>query len=167
MYILDGKVLPLGVAFTHDDIQYPDNWLQLSTEEDRTAIGITEVPDQSRPDDRFYWVTQNPDGSYTAVPKDLADLKPAWTAQINQTAYNLLSTSDWYVVRKAETSAAIPQVWTDYRSAIRTTASDTVTALVAASNIDTFIAAVTNIQWPIDPDAPVSGAPVRSDKKPK
>jgi hypothetical protein len=29
--------------------------------------------DEIRPDDRYYWVTVNPDGSYTATPKALED----------------------------------------------------------------------------------------------
>ena len=29
--------------------------------------------DEIRPDDRYYWVTANPDGSYTGVPKALED----------------------------------------------------------------------------------------------
>ena len=29
--------------------------------------------DETRPDDRYYWVTANPDGSYTATPKALED----------------------------------------------------------------------------------------------
>ena len=29
--------------------------------------------DEIRPDDRYYWVTANPDGSYTGVPKELED----------------------------------------------------------------------------------------------
>jgi hypothetical protein len=29
--------------------------------------------DEIRPDDRYYWVTANPDGSYTATPKELED----------------------------------------------------------------------------------------------
>lgn len=29
--------------------------------------------DEIRPDDRYYWVTANPDGSYTATPKALED----------------------------------------------------------------------------------------------
>jgi hypothetical protein len=30
-------------------------------------------PDETRPDDQYYWVTQNEDGSYTGVPKELED----------------------------------------------------------------------------------------------
>ena len=29
--------------------------------------------DEIRPDDRYYWVTANPDGSYSATPKALED----------------------------------------------------------------------------------------------
>lgn len=153
-YILDGKVLPLDVPFVHDEIKYPANWLRLSTEEDRAALGITWRDEQVRPDDRFYWVTENADGSYTATPKDLDALKAAWTAQTNQTAYAMLQPSDWLVVRNAETSAAIPQDWTDYRAAVRVKANETIVALNEASDIDAFIAAVTNVQWPLDPNAP-------------
>lgn len=30
-------------------------------------------PDEARPDDQYYWVTRNEDGSYTGVPKELED----------------------------------------------------------------------------------------------
>lgn len=153
-YILDGKVLPLDVPFTHDDIKYPANWLRLSTQADRDALGITWRNDQQRPDDRFYWVTENADGSYTAVPKNLDDLKTSWTAQINQSAWNQLMPSDWLVVRNTEAGTAIPADWTTYRASVRTTAADTISALTAATNIDAFIAVVTNVVWPLDPNAP-------------
>jgi len=29
--------------------------------------------DEIRPDDRYYWVTANPDGSFTGTPKELED----------------------------------------------------------------------------------------------
>jgi hypothetical protein len=153
-YILDGNVLQLDVPFTHDGIKYPANWLRLSTQADRNSLGITWRNDQTRPDDRFYWVTENADGSYTATPKNLDDLKTAWTAQINQSAWNQLMPSDWMVVRQTETSVAVPAEWTTYRAAVRTVAADTVTAIDASANIDDFIAVVTNVQWPRNPNDP-------------
>ena len=59
MFLLDGKRLQPGTAFTHGGIQYPANWLNNASQQEKQAIGITEVTDQSRPDDRFYWVTDN------------------------------------------------------------------------------------------------------------
>ena len=55
MYKLNGKTLRIGRAFTHAEVQYPSNWLQLSTEEDRNALGIIWEDDPVRADDRFYW----------------------------------------------------------------------------------------------------------------
>ena len=122
MFILDGKPLPLDTQFTVGDVTYPPNWLRLASPEDRAAIGITEVPDQPRPDDRFYWVS-GPDGNgnYTAIPKDLVDLKKIWGAQFKQTAYTMLLSSDWLVVRKQEVGTAIPAEWSSYRDMVRST----------------------------------------------
>lgn len=55
MFLLNGKPLAVDTPFTANDIQYPANWLRLSTAEEKSAIGITEVPDPVRADDRFYW----------------------------------------------------------------------------------------------------------------
>ena len=52
---LNGKTLPIDRGFTHNDIQYPRNWLRLSTQEDKDALGITWEADPVRHDDRFYW----------------------------------------------------------------------------------------------------------------
>ena len=52
---LDGKTLPVGVAFSHNDINYPANWLNLSTAEEKSAIGITEISDPVSYDPRFYY----------------------------------------------------------------------------------------------------------------
>tara|TARA_R100000742_G_C4269468_1_gene87960 strand:- start:135 stop:275 length:141 start_codon:yes stop_codon:yes gene_type:complete len=42
---LNGKKLPLDIAFTSNGIKYPANWLRLTTLEEKKAIGIEEVPD--------------------------------------------------------------------------------------------------------------------------
>ena len=57
---LDGSPLAVDVAFTTSDgTQYPANWLRLSTADEKTALGITEVADDPVYDGRFY----NGDGS--------------------------------------------------------------------------------------------------------
>ena len=60
---LNGNPLAVDVAFSHNDIQYPANWLRLSTAEEKTAIGITEVEDPKVYDSRFY----NSDGTAKAL----------------------------------------------------------------------------------------------------
>ena len=66
---LNGNPLPVDVAFTHNEIQYPANWLRLSTAEEKTAIGNTEVADDPVYDSRFYW------GNGTAKALDDEDAK--------------------------------------------------------------------------------------------
>tara|TARA_R100000773_G_scaffold23159_1_gene20420 strand:- start:48 stop:596 length:549 start_codon:yes stop_codon:yes gene_type:complete len=132
---LNGNTLPLDVPFTNKDINYPANWLRLATAQERKDIGITEVDDPVSYDERFY----NTDGS--AKPLDDADfldkdgktvtgingekiiLKGVKTILKNQEKYQagqLLKKYDWYVVRKAEKSTAIPTEISTYRDAVRT-----------------------------------------------
>ena len=132
---LNGKPLAVDVAFSHNDIQYPANWLRLSTAEEKTAIGITEVADAPTYDSRFYWgdgtaktlddvnatdeegnLLKNPDGSQMVIQ----GVKSVLKAQEKDTAGSLLAKYDWYVVRKAEKSTAIPTAITTYRDAVRT-----------------------------------------------
>ena len=123
---LNGNPLAVDVAFSHNDIQYPANWLRLSTAEEKTAIGITEVADAPTYDSRFY----NSNGTAKALDdtKETIDgveyttlgLKSVLKAQEKATAGSLLAKYDWYVVRKAEKSTAIPTAITTYRDAVRT-----------------------------------------------
>ena len=59
---LDGNPLPVDVAFSHNNINYPANWLRLSTAQEKKNLGITEVADDPVYDGRFY----NGDGSAKA-----------------------------------------------------------------------------------------------------
>jgi hypothetical protein len=52
---LNGKTLPIDRGFTHNEIQYPSNWLRIASQEDKDAIGITWEADPVRHDDRYYW----------------------------------------------------------------------------------------------------------------
>ena len=123
---LNGNPLAVDVAFSHNNIQYPANWLRLSTAEEKTAIGITEVADAPTYDSRFYWgdgtakalddKTETIDG----VEYKTLGVKSILKAQEKVTAGSLLAPYDWYVVRKAEKSTAIPTAITTYRDAVRT-----------------------------------------------
>ena len=132
---LDDKPLAVDVAFSHNGINYPANWLRLSTKEEKEAIGITEVADDPVYDSRFYW------GDGTAKVLDDADakdkdgnllkdengnqvitlgVKSVLKAQEKVNAGTLLAKYDWYVVRKAEKSTEIPSSVSTYRDGVRT-----------------------------------------------
>jgi len=52
---LGTKTIQLDTPFTHNDIQYPANWIRLASEADKSAIGLVWEADVVRADDRFYW----------------------------------------------------------------------------------------------------------------
>ena len=116
MFILNNKPISPDVAFEHEGIQYPANWLRLSTPEERAAIGITETEDEPYYDQRFYWGVGN--------PKDHTELVKTWTAQVKATAGSLLSQTDWYITRASETGLQAPQSVLDRRSLIRYLSND-------------------------------------------
>ena len=67
MYYLGSKAIRQNSSFEIGGTVYPSNWLQQSTEDEKTAVGITWVDDPVRADDRFYW-----NGDAT-LPKILED----------------------------------------------------------------------------------------------
>lgn len=138
MFLLNNNPLPVGVAFTHNDIQYPANWLQLSTAEEKAAIGITETADPATFDDRFYWSAGN--------PKDLDVIKANLVSQVKATAASLLSPTDWKVVRFAETTTAIDTATSEYRTAVRAASNANETAINACVTVNE----IANLQltWP-------------------
>jgi hypothetical protein len=132
---LNGNPLVVDVAFSHNDINYPANWLRLSTADEKKAIGITEVADSPTYDSRFYWndgsaktltdtneVDQNGDPVLDSNGDQVVTLgvKSVLKAQEKATAGSLLAKYDWYVVRKAEKGTAIPTAITTYRDGVRT-----------------------------------------------
>ena len=154
MFILNGQPLSPDVAFTHDGIQYPNNWLRLASPEERAAIGITEEPDPIPVDQRFYWDT--------GIPKDHAQLVEQWVSQVKQTAGSLLSSSDWYITRASETGVAAPQSVLDRRSELRALSNQKEAFLAATATTDELAAYVTGPEfsvWEIPQEEPVEPTP--------
>ena len=131
MLKLDGKTLQYDRAFTNNGISYPANWLRLTTLEEKQAIGISEVADDTQSwDQRFYWGVDN--------PKDLDQLKTNWKAQQTDYAASVLSQSDWRVVKAKETGTNIPSTWKTYRAAVRTSCNTRQTEIDACSDVPTL-----------------------------
>ena len=134
-FLLDGKPLAVDVAFSHNDINYPANWLRLSTAQEKKNLGITEVDDPKTYDSRFYLgngtakkltdtneVDENGDPILDENGKQFVTLgvKSILKAKEKKTAGSLLAKYDWYIVRKAEKGTAIPSAISTYRDGVRT-----------------------------------------------
>ena len=140
---LDNKILPTDVAFTSNGINYPSNWLRLTTLSEKQAIGISEVADEATYDQRFYTA---PD-----TAKDLAELKTTWVKIQKDWAGTLLAKYDWYVVRKAEKTTAIPSNVSTYRDAVRTSCTAREGEINGAANVAALKALVDGTSmtaWP-------------------
>ena len=129
MLKLDGKTLQYDRAFTNNGISYPANWLRLTTLEEKQAIGISEVADDTQSwDQRFYWGVDN--------PKDLDELKTNWKAQQTNYASSVLAPSDWRVVKAAEVTAySVETEWLTYRAAVRTSCNTRQTEIDACKDV--------------------------------
>ena len=126
--MLNGKPLALDVAFTADGINYPANWLRLATLDEKKGIGISEVADPARYDQRFY--------TGVDTPRPIADLKPEWIEVQKKIAGSLLSKTDWMIIRKAETDTAVPSATTTYRTAVRTKCKEREDQITACDTTD-------------------------------
>ena len=163
---LDGKPLAVDVAFTHNDIQYPANWLRLSTAKEKKDLGITEVADAPTYDSRFYWgdgtAKELDDKTETIDGKEIKTLgvKSILKLQEKATAGSLLAKYDWYVVRKAEKSTAIPTAIKTYRNAIRTACDTREKEIDACSDTAALVTLYGSkedgtpnmTQYPVDPN---------------
>ena len=156
----DGQYINEGQAFTISDVQYPANWLNLSTPEEKLAIGLEEVIATNSPaSDIYYWVSSTLDKAsltYTNTPKDLAQVKTTAVSQVNASAYSILLPSDWMVVMAFETSTPIDPAWNTWRAMIRTEAANAITAINAATTVDQVATAV-NVTWSLDHYQPKVG----------
>jgi hypothetical protein len=176
MFLLNDSPISPDTAFTAGGIQYPANWIRLASPEERAAIGITEVADQARADDRFYWngdlslpkaiedvLETKEDGSplmvqvYDPATEAMVDteqqvitrgLKYAMIAQVKQTAGTLLAATDWRITRAAEGIKAVDADTLAARAAIRA-ASDANEAAITAATTTAALAAL-QINWPAE-----------------
>jgi len=146
MFLLNGRTITPNQAFDHDGVQYPANWLTASSSEERLAIGIREIVEQIRPDDRFFWVDSNSDGSYTATPKDLSEVKIRIKSELKNTTNSLLAPSDWKVIRKLEREIQIDEPTAQYRAAVITKCTEYEASIEACTSIEDL--AALSFEWP-------------------
>ena len=169
-----GRIIRYGKAWTDSSgNQYPSNWMGLTSDAEKKAVGLTWEDDPVIYDNRFWWDATTPkaladvnqvDGDGKAILDDngkqvvALGLKSQWKTLTKQTAAGLLAPTDWYVTRKAEVSTAIPSDVTTYRAAVRTKSGTIEAAIDGAADHTAFIALFTT---PFDSDGNQTGnAPI-------
>lgn len=72
LYRRNGTLLNPDASFEgKDGVQHLTGWIKTASAEELTEEGIEVLTEQPRPEDRFYYVTDNGDGTYTAASRDL------------------------------------------------------------------------------------------------
>jgi len=174
MFTLNGRTLNPDEGFQHEGTSYPQNWLRLTSLEEKQAIGIVETPDVVAPwyDQRFYWGVDNPKllndreesdeqgnpiyvqvlGTVNGQPAMVNSterlvtrgMKHQWITQFKQAANSMLAQTDWMVIRKAERDVAIPSDVVTERAKIIANCTAKETAITACNTVEELIAVVTS-----------------------
>ena len=153
MFLLNGNRLAEGTSFYDaNGNQYPPQWLNTSTEEQKLAIGITWVADVVRADDRFYWDgnIDNPKALEDKLEEDgstTKGLKSQFVAQVKDTAGKLLNATDWYVIRKSERNVEIPSEVALKRTQIVTESNRLETDINASTTVEALIEVLNAQNW--------------------
>ena len=165
--IVDGSInrfFKVPTAFKHPTTgnQYPRNWITLASDSEKAAMGLIEVTYSGSYGDSDYYINTESAPVYNAsagtvvitkskTARDLTELKASKTSAIETSTNSGMSSTDWYVVRKSETSTAIPSTVTAYRTACRLVCNSIKTAITNASDLDALIAIYTNADGISDP----------------
>ena len=139
-------------ALTVGDVQYPKNIFTEWSESELNNVGLYTVvfDDSNKKDDSCY---TNTDVSYafadgvatasygTATPKELLGLKSQKKAIIKSQAGEILTVTDWYVIKATEVeSYSVPEATTTYRADVRTASNDMESKIDACSTVDELAA---------------------------
>lgn len=93
MYLLNGKKLKNGEPFVigsgDDAILYPANWLSHASQAEIEALGIVIAADGDIPDSKFFLITENQDGTYSASPRSIEEIKSMLIKDISDSRYHL------------------------------------------------------------------------------
>tara|TARA_R110000751_G_scaffold22781_1_gene63827 strand:- start:85 stop:645 length:561 start_codon:yes stop_codon:yes gene_type:complete len=172
------RTLKVGKGWADDNgFKHPYNWASAWSDADKTSWGVTfEADPDTSYDDRFYWAKDiersladinvvDEDGEavidpLTGVQQVQLGLKSNWIAQTKTTGNSLLTSTDWYVTRKAEASTAIPSAISTYRSAVRTATGTIETAINNCNDLDDFKALFVVPMDSQDPPEPTGKAPI-------
>ena len=144
----DGRKISDSMAFTLNDVQYPSNWLSLSTEQELMQRGITgPLPEPPWYDQRWAWGF-NDDSSLNW--KDLEPLKEEDIAHVKRNAGSMLGATDWMVTRSAEPNGKqVPDAVLAERAAIRAKSDEKETAILATTTTEELAAYITGPDYPV------------------
>lgn len=160
-YKYSGRIIRTGKSWVDNDgITHPANWMVWSEETKAEKGVIWEDDPTSSFDNRFYWSADVPKALEDVTEEDgsiTKGLKSNAISVVKQQAAGLLSPTDWYVTRKAETGTEIPSDILTYRQSVRTASGAIEAAISGVTTLEAFIALY---EAPVDAEGNVGIAPI-------
>lgn len=163
IYKVGTQTIRPGKAWTDQNgVTHPASWHTYSAAQ-KAALGITEIVQQPAPDSRLYYWSYNSDGTVNATAKNLDDInevnddgspmlnekgeqivtrgvKSTLIAEVKAQQGSLLASTDWAIVRKADTGIDVPAAVQQWRNEIRLAASIMEDAISQAADTDAVAA---------------------------
>lgn len=163
IYKVGTQTIRPGKAWTDQNgVTHPASWHTYSAAQ-KAALGITEIVQQPAPDSRLYDWSYNSDGTVNATAKNLDDInevnddgspmlnekgeqivtrgvKSTLIAEVKAQQGSLLASTDWAIVRKADTGIDVPAAVQQWRNEIRLAASIMEDAISQAADTDAVAA---------------------------
>jgi hypothetical protein len=145
-YIIEGS------PFTLDGNQYPANWLNLSTPQEKEELGLVEVTYIGSPkNDKYYWVSSELENgvlTYTNTPKDLDTCKSDDITSVKNKTFSTLQPTDYIETRNLRDPSYKPE-WITWRDSVRQTSQSAIVDIQACTSVDELSELV--ISWPEQP----------------
>ena len=121
-----------------------------------TENNVKDIVNAEQKNRTYYFVTPGnielvdgvPTQKYTNTAKDLAGLKTDMTNKVKINAGQLLSKTDWMVIRKYERDVAIPSATATYRAAVITECTRLESAIAGAGDVDALATVMGAQNWP-------------------
>jgi hypothetical protein len=172
-YYLHGNPITEGSDITLNGMTYPYAWLEGTSPAVRASLGIEKLGDINY-DTKYYWGIDNPkiledrpevdsenNPIYVKVwdetTKQMIDssvqivtlgLKTTCTAEIKSITNNLLSPTDYLIIRNHVEETEIPADVTTYRAAVVAEQDRVVTTIAATTTVEELIEVMSSIAWP-------------------
>jgi hypothetical protein len=133
------------MAFTLNEIQYPNNWLKLSSAEDRAEREIEgPLPEPAWYDQRWCW---GYDEEGKLIWKDHAPLVTEYIGHVHANANAILRETDWQVIREVDNLTPVSNDIKTSRQNIRILCGNKVTNIGITTTTGELATYVTSPQY--------------------
>jgi len=157
MWKYGDKIIRPGKGWIDDNgVRHPSNWHIWSTEE-KAKYNLKEVIEDTPPDSRLYFWSQDSNGKITSSAKPLDDskgvvgIKTTLKNEVKDQQGSLLSQTDWAYIRHYDTGKEVPAKIETWRNAIRAKATEMEDAIDKVSDIDGIAALLASFDVDANP----------------